>query len=237
MQIYEIPILSLAQKKRFWQLGHQHWQITQEQLYENIARNIVEVLQYRLRARCQGCQIIVHWAEWLPLPLFTAVMRHLTHAHFSVQVKSLMARKLPSIIHQFLKNVPASSPHRFTFPLYFLSEKQLLVTLKNSLPPMNPSLGLLTVVPGVQERKVASWKPPLWCSAVLLADFPTMELVEQLLVNSVIQTFVGWTGIPYHLLHQMGIPTGALPRWHRLVDLSLELQEWPGSQCSGIVLG
>ncbi len=77
---------------------------------------------------------------------------------------------------------------------------------------------------------------PLLCSSVLLPDFPTSELMEQLVNLPTVSTFLGWTGIPYELVQQIGQLEGVTGEMPNVINLGIPAGRWPGGRCQGIVL-
>jgi len=231
VDILEIPALTLEQKQKFWKLGQKLWQITVLEVYENIARNVALVIRRQWGNHSLIGVVELHWSTENPFRLLLALLRHLVNSHLAVRVH--WYGQPPPRWKSIAPLLPAfpgenyNSP-RNTFPLYFVDEVTFLRHLGKTSHPVKT--GLLTVLPDVKKP----FNPELVeaCTTTLVLDFPTIEFLRLKLEQPAIRSFLGNTGIPLHLVEQLGIKTGKLFSTESIIDLDLPEEDWHGRHCA-----
>ncbi len=236
--MYHIPILTLAQKQHLWRKGQQDWQLTEAQIDENIARNVIEVMLHQSGWRGHHHAVQIHWEAGLPVSLLLAVVRHLQRHQISHHILTRIHHSsFPPVLRPLVRKTALPVEQERRFSLQFIFEEQMLSGVAwSSLSSGTIKQGVLIVLPGNRMGGTAVHPQPLLCSSVLLPDFPTSELMEQLVNLPTVSTFLGWTGIPYELVQQIGQLEGVTGEMPNVIKLGIPAGRWPGGRCQGIVL-
>ncbi len=238
MNISEIPTLTLQQKKQFWKLGQDLWHITSLEVYENIARNVAVVLRKQSSHLIRGKTIVLQWTAEYPFRLLMAVLRHLTLLDVPLWVDwqgtpPALWKSIAQLLHSRMsgKTVPDSEK----FLLLFVDEQAFLHKITQSSQRIQ--LGLIAVVPHLPVKGLVPGTAICPCSTTLIFDFPTIEFLQFKSNQPALRAFLGNTGIPVQLVHQLGVETKSIYASDSVIDLNYPNSDWHGSHCAGIYLG